>query len=98
MRVGCLDKNLPMELTLVSDGIYNLYAPAQIDFKYCESIIGADSPKDCKAIIICDESGKDRYANVIKHFCEKHNLKFIKIDRNDVDVDAYVVYIGGKDE
>ena len=39
MKVGVFENNLPMELEDIGNGVFNLYAPGQIDYKFIEDNI-----------------------------------------------------------
>lgn len=94
MKVGVFSDNLPMELEVVNaeKGIFNLYAPGQIDYKFLNDTLD-NPPEGCKFITIFDETGGDRFASVIKDFCDKHNLLYTKIDKDGDD--DYITYVIG---
>lgn len=88
MKVGCLEKALPFELQKMDNGVYNLYVPGSLDLKGIKEAI-RNPPEDCKAIMIFDNQGNDRWGNMIKHLAPE----FPELRYNRVEQDGNVFYI-----
>lgn len=88
MKVGVFENNLPMELEDLGNGYFNLYAPGQIDYKFIEDNLITHPKEGCKYITIYNEEQPDRYEKVIKSWCEKHEKKWFRFDK-----DGFIFYV-----
>ena len=88
MKVGCLDKPLPMELEDLGNGFFNLYAPGNIDYKFIEDNLIIKPKEGCKYITIYCEDEPERYKELIKTWCKKHNKRWTRLDN-----DGFIFYL-----
>lgn len=92
MKVGVLEKSLPMELELVDKekGLYNIYAPGGIDYKWILDTI-SNPPEDCKWLLVYCEDEPERYASIIEKIYNKHNTGVEKYFR--VEKDGHIFFM-----
>lgn len=88
MKVGVLEKSLPMELEDLGNGFFNLYAPGNIDYKFIEDNLILHPKEGCKWVTIYNEENPDMYKETIKRWCEKHNKRWVRYDHN-----GFIFYI-----
>lgn len=84
MKVGLLEKNIPMELQCVDkeSGVYNIYAPGQIDIKWIDDLLD-NPPEDCNFITVFSNDNSRNFDSLFKHFCDKRNIKWYRFERNN---------------
>ena len=88
MKVGVLEKSLPMELEDLGNGYFNLYAPGNIDWKFIEDNLIIHPKEGCRRVAIFNEKNPDMYKEVIKDWCERHDKKWMRFDK-----DGFIFYI-----
>ena len=88
MKVGVLEKSLPMELEDLGNGYFNLYAPGNIDWKFIEDNLIINPPEGCKWVTVYNEENPDMYKEVIKKWCAKHNIRWVRLDK-----DGFIFYM-----
>ena len=88
MQVGCLEKNLPMKLELVDKeaGVYNFYAPGQIDIDFILNTL-KNPPADCRYLTVFSEDGDRDLECLLKYFEAKGkeyqpNARWFRFERN----------------
>lgn len=68
MKVGCLERSLPMVLECCNEkrGIYNLYAPGQLDIDFIVNTL-KNPPEGCRFITLFSRDGRD-FEDIVKYF------------------------------
>lgn len=89
MKVGCLEKALPIELQPIDKdkGVYNLYVPGSLNIKEIKDML-LNPPEYVQYIAIYDCKGEDRWRHMIEKIGEELNIKWYRFDR-----DNFVHYI-----
>lgn len=84
MQVGCFSKHLPMELQCVDEksGVYNLYAPGQLDYDFIINTI-KNPPKDCRFITIFSNDSRnfDSVMEYFKDYFKDSDAKYYKFEK-----------------
>ena len=95
MKVGCYEKNLPVQLELIDkeNGIFNLWVPGALNIKAIKAIL-KNPPEDCHFITIFGDN--DRWKNMIEHLSKELEMKYYRFERNDNFV-HYIVPVNGYD-
>lgn len=91
MKVGVLEKNLPIRLQCIckENGVYNIYVPGNLNIKLIKYIL-KNPPKNARFYTIFDSEGKDRWRFMI----EKIGKEFVDIKwYRFVEKDGFVHYI-----
>lgn len=89
MKVGVLEKNLPVQIQCVSkkDGVYNIYVPGSLNIKLIKYIL-KNPPKNVRYYTVFDSEGKDRWHNMIERMCRELDIKWYRFEK-----DGFVHYI-----
>ena len=85
MKVGCLTKDLPMELQCIDKdkGVFNLYVPGALNLNAIKAML-RNPPENVKYITIYDSEGKDRWRNMIEHVGKEFNdIKYYRFEKDD---------------
>ena len=91
MKVGVLEKNLPIRLQCLckENGVYNIYVPGNLNIKLIKYIL-KNPPKNARFYTVFDSEGKDRWRFMI----EKIGKEFVDIKwYRFVEKDGFVHYI-----
>lgn len=96
MKVGCFEKNLPMELECLDEtnGVYNVYAPGQLDINWIIDLV-KNPPDNVNFLTIFVDNGKRDIDGTVKHFAAYNNTKYWKFTEKDGTV-HYLVDLKGK--
>ena len=85
MKVGCLEKNIPMQLECVDkkSGVYNFYAPGQLDFDFIIKTI-QNPPEGCNFITIFTNENRDLdgVMEYFKEYFKDSKARYFKFERN----------------
>lgn len=85
MKVGCLEKNLPMVLECVDEksGVYNFYAPGQLDYDFIIKTI-ENPPAGCNFITIFSNENRnfDNVMEYFKSYFKNSRARYFKFERN----------------
>ena len=90
MKVGVLEKNLPIRLQCLckENGVYNIYVPGNLNIKLIKYIL-KNPPKNAKFYTVFDSEGKDRWRFMIEKICKELDIKWYRF----VEEDGFVHYI-----
>lgn len=90
MKVGILEKNLPIRLQCLckENGVYNIYIPGNLNIKLIKYIL-KNPPKNARFYTVFDSEGKDRWRFMIEKICKELDIKWYRF----VEEDGFVHYI-----
>lgn len=90
MKVGVLEKNLPIRLQCLckENGVYNIYVPGNLNIKLIKYIL-KNPPKNARFYTVFDSEGKDRWRFMIEKICKELDIKWYRF----VEEDGFVHYI-----
>ena len=90
MKVGVLEKNLPIRLQCLckENGVYNIYIPGNLNIKLIKYIL-KNPPKNARFYTVFDSEGKDRWRFMIEKICKELDIKWYRF----VEEDGFVHYI-----
>ena len=90
MKVGVLEKNLPIRLQCLckKNGVYNIYVPGSLNIKLIKYIL-KNPPKNARFYTVFDSEGKDRWRFMIEKICKELDIKWYRF----VEEDGFVHYI-----
>lgn len=91
MKVGVLEKNLPIRLQCLckENGVYNIYVPGSLNIKLIKYIL-KNPPKNARFYTVFDSEGKDRWRFMIEKIGKEFdNIKWYRF----VEEDGFVHYI-----
>ena len=90
MKVGVLEKNLPIRLQCLckENGVYNIYVPGNLNKKLIKYIL-KNPPKNARFYTVFDSEGKDRWRFMIEKLCKELDIKWYRF----VEEDGFVHYI-----
>ena len=90
MKVGVLEKNLPIRLQCIckENGVYNIYVPGNLNIKLIKYIL-KNPPKNARFYTVFDSEGKDRWRFMIEKICKELDIKWYRF----VEEDGFVHYI-----
>ena len=95
MKVGCLEKSLPMELQCIdkAKGIYNIYAPGQLDIEWISNLI-KNPPEDANYFLVYSEQGRN-LDSLMDYFSKFRNVgRWYKFNKGGFD--HYVIDLNDK--
>lgn len=90
MKVGVLEKNLPIRLQCLckENGVYNIYVPGNLNIKLIKYIL-KNPPKNARFYTVFDSEGKDRWRFMIEKIGKELDIKWYRF----VEKDGFVHYI-----
>ena len=90
MKVGVLEKNLPIRLQCLckENGVYDIYVPGNLNIKLIKYIL-KNPPKNARFYTVFDSEGKDRWRFMIEKLCKELDIKWYRF----VEEDGFVHYI-----
>lgn len=97
MRVGCFEKNLPMELECLDEtnGVYNVYAPGQLDIDWIINLV-KNPPDNVNFLVVFADNGKRNVDSLMKYFSAYNTIgKYWKFTEEDGMV-HYLIDLKGK--
>lgn len=97
MRVGCLEKNLPMQLECLDEtnGVYNVYAPGQLDIDWIINLV-KNPPDNVNFLTVFVSYGEKSIDSLMKHFAKYNDIvKYWKFTEKDGTI-HYLVDLKGK--
>lgn len=71
MKIGCLEKKLPMQLQKVSEGVYNIFAPGGLDIPFIVDLF-KNPPEDAKCFVVFSEKGCREWGTFIDHIKKRY--------------------------
>lgn len=97
MKVGCLEKNLPMQLECLDEntGVYNIYAPGQLDIDWIIDLV-KNPPEKVNFLVIFARDGKRNLDSLMEYFSKyNENGKYWKFTEKDGFI-HYLIDLKGK--
>ena len=90
MKVGVLEKNLPIRLECIckEKGVYNLYIPGSLNINLIKYVL-KNPPKNAKFYTVFDSEGKDRWHSMIEKIGKELDIKWYRFEEKD----GFVHYI-----
>lgn len=90
MKVGVLEKNLPIRLECIckEKGVYNLYIPGSLNIELIKYVL-KNPPKNAKFYTVFDSEGKDRWHSMIEKIGKELDIKWYRFEEKD----GFVHYI-----
>jgi hypothetical protein len=96
MKVGVLEKNLPMELECLDEknGVYNVYAPGRLDIDWIIDLV-KNPPEEVNYLAVFAEDGKREIDSLMEYFSKYNKVgKWYKFEKEGFI--HYIIDLKGK--